>query len=234
MLKACLYLLFFAPWTLFCSVTALLSTFLDRSGSSYHRIACAWSRVALLAAGVRIEVTGAELIPSGQPVVFMGNHQSSFDILTLFQAIPQRFNWLAKEELFKLPLFGTSMRAAGYIPISRGDGRDSLKSLDNAATLIRSGTSIVIFPEGTRSNDGRLLSFKRGGFILAAKAGVPIVPFSISGSMNINPPDNFLHLRSGVIRIRFSPAVASDARGSLPQTTIMEKVRQAIADGLES
>lgn len=232
MLKACLFLLFFIPWTLFCTFTAMLSTFIDRSGRTYHRMALLWSKGGLVAAGARVEVEGAELIPRDQPLVFMGNHQSNFDILALFQAIPLRFNWLAKEELFKIPVFGPSMRSAGYIPVNRGDGRDSLKSLARGAKLVRGGTSVAIFPEGTRSNDGKLLPFKRGGFILAAKAGVAIVPFSISGSRKINPPDNFLSLRSGVIRVRFSPAVVPDANDS--QTILMEKVRQAIAGGLES
>lgn len=233
MLKACLYLLFFTPWTLFCTLTAMLSTLIDRSGRTYHRLALLWSRGGLLAAGVTVEVEGAELVPRDRPLVFMGNHQSNFDILALFQAVPVRFNWLAKEELFKLPVFGPSIRSAGYIPINRGDGRDALKSLDRAAALIRNGTSVAIFPEGTRSSDGSLLPFKRGGFILAAKAGVPIVPVSIQGSMAVNPPDNFLCVNSGVIRVRFSPPIMVAATGSGQQTALMEQVRLAIATGLE-
>lgn len=234
MLKACLYLLLFIPWTLFCTVTAMLSTIIDRSGRTYHRLALLWSRVALLLAGVRVEIEGAELIPRDQPLVFMGNHQSNFDIPALFQAVPLRFTWLAKEELFKVPLFGRSMRSAGYIPIKRSDGRDSLKSIDRAARLVSEGTSVAIFPEGTRSSDGNLLPFKRGGFILASKAGVAIIPVSINGSMQINPPNNFLCLRSGVIRVRFNPPVLATGKGSLQQTILMEQVRLAIAGGLES
>lgn len=233
MLKACLYLLFFIPWTFFCAILAMISTLMDPSGRAYHRVALLWSKAALLAAGTRIEVAGAELIPRDQPLVFMGNHQGNFDILALFQAIPQRFSWLAKEELFKVPVFGASLRSAGYIPLNRGDSRESLRSLDTAAQLVRKGTSVAIFPEGTRSNDGNLLPFKRGGFILAAKAGVPIVPFSISGSMQINPPDKLLLLRSGIIRVRFSSPVTANGKGSQQQTILMEKVRQAVDLGLE-
>ncbi len=234
MLKACLFLLFFIPWTFLCTLLAMLSTFMDRSGRTYHRIAIFWSKMGLLAAGAGVEVEGTELIPRDQPLVFMGNHQSNFDILALYQAIPLRFNWLAKEELFKLPFLGASMRSAGYIPVNRSDGRGSLRSLDNAAKLVRDGTSVVIFPEGTHSKDGKLLPFKRGGFILAAKAGMPVVPFSISGSMNINPPDNFFFINSGVIKIRFSPPVIPEEKSSIQQTILMEKVRQAVARGLES
>lgn len=233
MLRACLYLLFFVPWTLFCAVTAMLSTFIDPSGRTYHRCALLWSRFGLLFAGVRLEVTGTELIPRDQPLIFMGNHQSNFDIMTLMQAVPLRFNWLAKEELFRVPVFGPSMKSAGYIPINRGDGRDSLKSLDQAARLISAGTSVAIFPEGTRSIDGNLLPFKRGGFILATRAGVPIVPFTITGSRKVNPPDNFLFLRPGTIRIRFSPPIPTGERGVKQQANLMEQVRGAIASKLE-
>ena len=234
MLRACLYLLFFAPWTLFCAVTAMLSIFIDPSGRAYHRFALLWSRYGLLIAGVNLEVEGAELVPRDRPLIFMGNHQSNFDIMALFHAIPIRFNWLAKEELFRVPFFGPSIQSAGYIPINRGDGRDSLKSLTKAAQLIRAGTSVAIFPEGTRSTDGRLLPFKRGGFILATKAEAPIIPFTIVGSSGVNPPDNFLFLRPGTIRISFSPPIRTDGQGTKDQSKLMEQVREAIASKLES
>ncbi|HZV82928.1 MAG TPA: lysophospholipid acyltransferase family protein [Geobacteraceae bacterium] len=234
MIRACLYLLFFVPWTFFCASLALLSTFIDTSGRTYHRFALLWSRVGLLCAGVQLEVEGAELIPHDRPLIFMGNHQSNFDIMTLFLAVPVRFNWLAKEELFRVPVFGHSMKRAGYIPINRGDGRDALKSLDRAAKLIRAGTSVAVFPEGTRSTDGKLLPFKKGGFILAAKAGVTIIPFTIIGSREINPPDNFLSLHPGKIRVRFSHPLSSGNQGAKQQAQLMEQVREAIAAGLES
>ncbi len=234
MLRASLYLLFFLPWTLLCTIIALLFTFIERDGRTYHRVARLWSKIGLLAAGVTVEVEGADLIPLDQPIIFMGNHQGNFDIMALFQSIPIRFNWLAKEELFRIPLFGRSMQAAGYIPVNRGDGRDSLKSLDKAARLVSGGTSIAIFPEGTRSNDGNLLPFKRGGFILASKAGVPIIPFSIVGSMKINPPDKFLYLVPGIIRIKFNPPIQTKPGGVKHQISLMDQVRMSIASGLES
>lgn len=234
MLRACLYLLFFVPWTIFSAFFAMLSTFIDRSGNMYHRLALLWSKGCLLAAGISLEVEGAEFLPVNRPLILMGNHQSYFDIPVLFQAVPIPFNWLAKEELFRIPVFGHSMRSAGYIPIKRGDGRDSLRSLDRASELVKSGKSVAIFPEGTCSLDGRLLPFKRGGGILAAKAGVPIAPFSISGAAKINPADNLLSLRPGVIRIKFGPIIEIDDCTARHPTLLMEQVRKAIASGLES
>jgi 1-acyl-sn-glycerol-3-phosphate acyltransferase len=233
MLRACLYLLFFVPWTFFCTFFAMLSTCIDRSGKTYHRLALIWSKGCLCAAGIRLIVEGTEHLPHDRPLIFMGNHQSYFDIPVLFQATPLPFTWLAKEELFRIPVFGHSIRAAGYIPINRGNGRDSLKSLNRAAELVKAGRSVAIFPEGTFSGDENLLPFKRGGFILAAMSGVPIAPFSISGAIRINPPGNLLHLSPGVVRIKFSPVIELDANLARHPTLLMEQVRTAIASGLE-
>jgi 1-acyl-sn-glycerol-3-phosphate acyltransferase len=233
MLRACLYLLFFVPWTLFCTFFAMLSTYIDRSGKMYHWLALLWSKGCLRGAGIRLIVEGTEQLPCDRPLIFMGNHQSYFDIPVIFQAVPVPFNWLAKEELFRISVFGHSIRSAGYIPINRGNGRDSLKSLDRAAELVKAGRSVAIFPEGTFTVDGKLLPFKRGGFILAAMAGVPIAPFSISGALEINPPDNLLSLRPGIIRIKFSPVIEIDANKARHPTWLSEQVRTAIAAGLE-
>src|ERR1039457_3928004 len=186
MLRARFFLMIFAPLTVLIALSSIICTFIDRSGVLYHRHARLWSFIGLRLAGIKLEVTGAEKVPAG-PLIFMSNHQGNFDILTLFQAIPQRFSWIAKEELFKIPIFGHSMARAGYIPLDRGDGRRALKSMEAAANLIRGGQSVVIFPEGTRTPDGELLPFKKGGFLLASKAGVPIIPVTINGSMRINP-----------------------------------------------
>jgi 1-acyl-sn-glycerol-3-phosphate acyltransferase len=182
---------------------------------------------------VRVEVAGTENVPSGTPVIFMSNHQGNFDILALFQAIPRRFAWIAKEELFRVPVFGHSMARAGYVPLDRSaGGRKALKSMDNAAALIREGRSVVVFPEGTRTPDGELLPFKQGGFLLAGKAGVPIVPITINGSMRINPK-NHLELYPGTIKIRIGDPVPTVGVAGRDRERLMEQVRLAIDAGLE-
>ncbi|HEY6837699.1 MAG TPA: lysophospholipid acyltransferase family protein [Geobacteraceae bacterium] len=232
MLRARLFLLVFVPFTLLTAASAIVATLFDSTGRLYHRHARFWSRFALWMAGVRVEVSGVENIPPG-PVIFMSNHQSNFDILSLFRAIPQQFAWLAKEELFRIPVFGHSMARAGYIPLNRGDSRSALKSMTAAAERIKKGKSVIIFPEGTRSNDGSLLPFKRGGFIIAAKAGVPVVPCSISGSRLVNPPKR-IELHRGVITIRFGAPITMAARTDADRQELLERVRSAIAAGLES
>jgi 1-acyl-sn-glycerol-3-phosphate acyltransferase len=233
MLRARWFLLLFIPLTFLLALSAIICSFFDRSGEIYHRHARLWSSIALRLAGVTVEVASADKVPMGTPVIFMSNHQGNFDILALFQAIPRRFAWIAKEELFRVPVFGHSMTRAGYVPLDRGaSGRKALKSMENAAALIRDGRSVVVFPEGTRTPDGELLPFKQGGFLLAGKAGVPIVPVTINGSMQINPK-NHLELYPGTIRIRFGDPVPTDGAAGRDRERLMDKVRQAIDAGLE-
>jgi len=232
MLRACWFLLVFLPLTFLFALSAIDCSLFDRSGSLYHSHARGWSRAGLRLAGIEVEVAGAERIPAGSPVIFMCNHQGNFDILALFLAIPRRFSWIAKAELFKIPVFGHSMTRAGYIPLDRGDGRRALKSMDLAATTVREGRSVVIFPEGTRTFDGALLPFKKGAFLLACKAGVPIVPVTINGSMRINPKTG-LELHPGTIRVCFAEPVAAATATGKDRERLLNEVRQAIDGGLE-
>ena len=229
MLRARIYLLFLVPFTLLCSVSAVIAGLFDSSGQSGHACARFWSLWSLRVARIRLVVNGLELVPPQGPVIYMGNHQGNFDIHSLTLAIPRTFSWIAKEELFRVPVFGSAMKRAGYIPLDRSDGRKALKSMRLAAERIAGGTSVVIFPEGTRTLDGSLLPFKRGAFLLAARAGVPIVPFTINGSMERNPR-NRIELYPGTISVSFGPPIQTTG---VSEAELMEQVRQAIAARLE-
>lgn len=233
MLRAYLFLLVFIPLTFMLAASAIVFTLLDPTGKIYHLHARAWAGISLWLAGAKVAVAGREKVPADGPVIFMSNHQGNFDILSLFIAVPQQFAWIAKEELFKVPVFGHSMGRAGYIPLDRSDGRRALKSMDAAAAKIKGGKSVVIFPEGTRTHDGSLLPFKRGGFLLAEKAGVPIVPVTIDGSMEINPK-NRIELYPGTIRITFGDPIPTAGVAGKQRDQLVERVRAAIAAGLES
>jgi len=233
MLRAYLFLLIFVPLTFVFAFSAIIATLFDPSGRLYHAHARLWSLISLRMAGIRLTVTGQELVPVDQPVIYMSNHQGNFDIHALFRAIPYRFSWIAKEELFSIPIFGHSMRRAGYVPLDRSDGRQALRSMERAATLIREGRSVVIFPEGTRTPDGNLLPFKKGGFLLACKAGVPVVPVTINGSRQVNPSKR-IELYPGTITVRFgAPIPVTDGSGK-GRDELLERVRTAIAAGLEN
>lgn len=229
MVRGYLFRAFFLPFTAIACFSALVSTYIDPSGRMFHAHCRLWSLIGLLAARVHLEVYGRENVPAEGPVVFMSNHQGNFDIMSLYQAIPRHFAWMAKKELFTIPLFGRVMTRAGYIPVDRSDARKALRSLSAAAEKIQQGRSVVIFPEGTRSNDGKLLPFKRGGFILAVNAGVPVVPVAIHGSLDINPP-NQIQLRPGTIQIAFGAPLA--VFGREPQE-LQEMVRKQINTLLE-
>ncbi len=233
MLRAYLFFAAFIPLTLIFSVSSFISTLFDASGRIHASHARLWARLMLALNRVNVTVSGSELLPEG-PVIFMSNHQSNFDILALLAAMPRRFYWIAKKELFEIPLFGHSMRRGGYIPLDRSDGRKALQSLDEAAATIRQGKSVVLFPEGTRTTDGKLLPFKRGGFVLARKADVPVIPVTINGSGRINPANQF-RLYSGDISITIHPPVVfpSDLRRSEAETWMMEHVRKQIDSSLE-
>lgn len=232
MIRGAIFLLLFIPFTLFIIFTGVPVTFVDPTGRFLHKYAGIWARFGLFLAGVRLEVENVDKVPSGQPLIFMGNHQSNFDILALYAALPSHFSWIAKEELFRIPFFGFAMRRAGYIPLDRGDGRRALKSMDEAAKKIRSGVSVVVFPEGTRTRDGNLLPFKRGGFLLAARAGVPIVPFTINGTSRINPAKT-LKLRKGEVRISFADPIETAGSTGKKRDDLIGRVRDAIEQGLE-
>ncbi|OGU16221.1 MAG: acyl-phosphate glycerol 3-phosphate acyltransferase [Geobacteraceae bacterium GWC2_53_11] len=233
MVRAYLYLAAFIPLTLLFSVSAIFSSLFDSSGRAYSWHARLWGRLGLALNCVRVSISGAEHLPDG-PVIFMSNHQSNFDILSLLAALPCQIHWIAKKELFEIPVFGPSMRRGGYIPLDRGDGRKALQSMDEAAATIHRGKSVVLFPEGTRTPDGNLLPFKRGGFILARKADVPVIPVTINGSGKINPA-NQIRLYSGNIHITLHPPIAapSDLRRSEAESWMMENVRNRIESALE-
>jgi len=234
MLHAYLFLSVFIPLTFLFAASALLCSLVDSSGRAYAFHARLWSRISLFLAGARVTLSGAEHLPPG-PVIFMSNHQSNFDILSLLAGMPRQIYWVAKKELFDIPVFGASMKRGGYIPLDRSDGRKALKSMDAAAAIIRSGKSVVMFPEGTRSPDMRLLPFKRGGFMLALRAGVPVVPVTINGSGRVNPAGR-TYIRSGTISITLHQPVIPSTAGSRTEveTRLMEQVQGAISSALES
>jgi 1-acyl-sn-glycerol-3-phosphate acyltransferase len=229
MLRTLFFFATFIPWTLFIIVTGVPVSFL--SPDYLHAYARFWARVGLRLAGVRLEVEGAGNPPAGQAVIYMPNHQSNFDILALFAGLPGQFRWLAKEELFRIPLFGLAMRRTGYIAVDRADRRKALLSMQEAAQRIAAGTSVVVFPEGTRSPDGHLLPFKKGGFMLALQAQAPVVPVAIAGSHAVMPKGS-RWIRGGTIRVAIFPPVPTAGLDAAARDALMERVRVPIARAL--
>lgn len=225
--RTIIFFAFFFPFTFFSILYCLL---LSLGGADrMHTFARRWARGCLRLAGVDLKVEGTEHLPHDSAVVFMPNHQSNFDIPALFAGLPVQFRWIAKVELFRIPLFGLVMQRTGYIPVDRSDRRKSLDSLKEGAQRIARGTSVVIFPEGTRSDDGILLPFKKGGFTLAEQAGVPIIPVAICGSARVMAKHSRV-IRPGTIRVVICPPLTMD--GDLTREEVMMAVQSAIATHL--
>ncbi len=186
--------------TAFMSFWSVVFSVFPAADNKIHKVACLWARMLLWLCNTKANVIGAENILHGKPQIFMANHQSDFDVLISLAYIPVQFRWIAKKELFSIPIFGAAMRSAGYIEIDRSHHEKAMQSIEEAALRIRSGKSIMTFPEGTRSRDGEIKAFKQGTFHLAIKAGVPIIPVSIIGSGRIMPKRS-LKIKPGRILI---------------------------------
>ncbi len=151
-----------------------------------------WAKIMTRIAGIRVRVTGMENIDPQATYVFAGNHCSQLDIYSFQGYFPHDFRWIAKKELFDVPILGTAMRKVGFISIDRARGRKALESLNLAAKRISAGSSVLIFPEGTRSRDGKLQPFKAGAILLAIRSGVPVVPIAFNNTSRLLPKGKLL------------------------------------------
>lgn len=144
-----------------------------------------WGRIMLLSAGISLQAEGMENVPNSGSLLIIPNHQGHFDYPVLFSLIPRHFIFMIKKELLDVPFFGKTLKIAGYIPVDR-EGRMSVhRAMEKVAQALERGKAVVVFPEGTRTWDGKIGEFKVGAFLLAIKLGVPILPVAISGSFGI-------------------------------------------------
>jgi 1-acyl-sn-glycerol-3-phosphate acyltransferase len=173
--------LFIALYVLLVAPPALLLALIFRWKGLLYVLGHSGVRLALLLSGIRYTVSGREHVPQGHAVVFCANHQSNIDPPVLFRALHPRLHVLYKAELSRLPLLGPAMQVGGFVPVDRRDPERAFASIARGAESLRSGNSFLIFPEGTRSRTDALLPFKKGGFIMAIQAQVPIVPVAVSG-----------------------------------------------------
>ena len=186
--------------------------------------------MVLRLSGVQLEVSGRDRIPLRRAVVFMPNHESNADAPAIFVCLPPVLV-LGKKEFFRIPILGRAMRMRGFIPVDRKNRKRAIEAVEEAARALRAGNSFLVFPEGTRSSDGRLQTFKKGPFIMALKAGAPIVPVSISGGRRIMPKGEAV-LRPGRMRITFHEPVLTATRSLQDREQVMAEVRQAILSSL--
>jgi 1-acyl-sn-glycerol-3-phosphate acyltransferase len=234
-LLALLHTIVIYAWTILATfvfgLTAILFSFFSKTGDSVHHVARLWGRSILWVSGLRVQVVGLEHINASRSAIYMSNHQSNFDIPVFFGALPIQFRWLAKAELFKIPIFGQGMRGAGYISVDRHDTKSAIRSLARAAQSVREGTSVLIFPEGTRSHDGILLPFKSGGFVLAVDAGVPIVPMAVHGTFDVMPKGGKI-IRRQPVRLVVGLPIDASAYTRKTKNELMDRIRAAIQEAM--
>ncbi|MFH1019294.1 MAG: lysophospholipid acyltransferase family protein [Pseudomonadota bacterium] len=212
------------------SIVAIIMVLIfRRSAAEVQFLPRALGRIVARLSGVSVKMSGSNLLEQGHPYIFAANHQSQFDIFVLQGYLGCDFRWLAKLELFKIPVFGKAMQLAGYIPVDRAHGRKALKSLDEAARRIADGTSVIIFPEGTRSPDGRLGQFKAGTMVLAIKAGVPVVPVAIVGTHQILPKGRLL-VKPGRVEIRVGAPIATSDYTVKQKQELAERLQGNVAE----
>lgn len=200
-------LLTLAWWTLMTLVAAILTLpYAAVTGDSnfLYRVGMWVVRTGIRLAGIRVEILGRERLDPKQTYIFMSNHVSNIDPPVLIPLVPGRTSVLVKKELFRIPILGYAMGVARMVPVDRHNRDAAIASVGAAAEVIRSGLSMTIFPEGTRSSDGRLLPLKKGPFYLATESGCPIVPVTLLGTHEIMPKGKFfLRPEKAVAKIVF-------------------------------
>jgi 1-acyl-sn-glycerol-3-phosphate acyltransferase len=219
--------------TMFFGINSILASFMDNTGNIAHKVARIWAASILRVSGIRVRLKGLKSIDPSKSYIYMANHQSNFDIPVLLAHLPVQFRWLAKAELFKIPLFGLAMKRVGYISIDRSDFRSAVKSLKKAAETIRKGTSVVIFPEGTRSLDGKIHDFKKGGFIMAIDSKVPIVPVVIHGTRAIMPKATLRIWTNNNVLIEIKKPIPTSEFTRKSKDILMENVRKSICESFD-
>jgi len=221
-------------WSLALPVAALTGfpwTFLTRDIGFLYRISMwgAWTGVKL--AGVKVETSGLDKLDPSRTYIFMSNHTSNLDPPILLPLIPRRTSVMAKKELFSYPILGETMRMGSLVPVDRGNRDAGIAAVNAAADVVRQGINMTIYVEGKRSFDGKLLSFKKGPFYLAAECGVPVVPVTIAGTHDLMPKARF-QISPGTVKVIFHDPIQPAEFGD--RDCLMARVRLAINSGLPS
>ena len=210
-------------YTIVMGRLSLLLSLYDPEGQRQHWCARLWCRMIARTAGARVRVHGAQHIQPGTSYVFLSTHQSYMDIPAMLGYLPAQLRIAAKKVLFRIPFMGWHLTRAGHIPIDRSSTQNAVSSMQKAAGYLRRGICAFVFPEGTRSRDGYLHRFKKGGFKLAIQSGAPIIPITIIGSRQVLPPDEII-FRPGPIDMYVDAPIQTKGLTDEDLETLMENV----------
>lgn len=230
MIRALIACVFLALYVLIAGPPFILYTLLTRSVERLYRVGVGGARLALWLSGIRVRAEGREQIPHGV-CIFVANHTSNADPPAVVAQIPRRVALLAKKEVFRVPILAQALRLGSFVPVDRSNREAAIASVERAIAHLERGISYLIFPEGTRSPDGRLRGFKKGPFVMAIRARVPIVPISVAGAHRVMGKGSWV-LRPGLIRVRFHPPVDAGAYSLDRKEELIARVHAAVAAGL--
>ncbi len=231
MLRATLVYTFVGLFVVIVGPVAIVWTLLRRESAFIYRASRFCMRIAGWMCGLKVKVRGREKLSPGQHYQFLSNHQANFDGPIMTCIAGRDLRAVVKKEMMSLPVLSIVFRQVGYVPIDRTDPASARAGIDEAARRLRSGMSFFAFPEGTRSRDGRLGPFKKGVFIMALKAGAPVVPVSIRNTMSIQPPGAYA-IRPGTVEITFHDPIPTDRLTYEDRDWLIEETRGAIEAGL--
>jgi 1-acyl-sn-glycerol-3-phosphate acyltransferase len=204
----------------------------DRKGNLVHFVGKFWSLLNIYLSGTRLAIKGKEKIEKGRTYIVMSNHQSLVDPWVLIGKLPLQLRWTVKPEVKKMPVFGYALERMGHIYVGRRRRKDTVMSLEIAIQKIREGSSVVFFPEGTRSKDGRLLKFHKGGALIAIRSGVPILPVTINGSRFVLPKGT-LAVMPGKIQVIVGDLIDPGMFDEGKKDELMAAVKSAIEQNLD-
>ena len=232
MIRPALVVLVFAMCIAVLGVPLLAAGLVYPSRRLFAWVSTAWARLMLLSCGVRLTVEGTEVIRPGKPMFFVGNHQSALDIPILIILLRGHVRFMAKDSLFRIPIFGWIMSRYGNVPIVRHKPRLARRELERMVeSLERRPISFVAFPEGTRSPDGRLLPFRKGTMKICQRAGLPIVPFALDGSADVYRRKE-LRVRAGPVHLRLAAPIPFEEATSMSVQALHDRVRSCVAEEL--
>ncbi len=231
MIQATLVYVFVAAYILIVGPIAMAWTLLSRDTHLIYDLSRFCIRVAGFMCSVKVKIHGKEKILPGQTYVFLSNHQGNLDAPVLAHAIPRDWRALIKKEVMRLPVLSLVLRQVRMVPIDRSDPVRARNSIDSGVRLLSEGYSFIAFPEGTRSRNGCLGQFKKGAFIMALRARVPIVPVSIMNSAGIQPPGQYA-IHPGVVEVVFHDPIPTEHLSMEDRDRLVEQTRSAIASCL--
>jgi 1-acyl-sn-glycerol-3-phosphate acyltransferase len=233
MLRTALSFVAFVFWTTFFGIIGIILAVISPPASIKYAVR-PWAKSVLFSIGVKLDVQGLDNVPD-EPSIIMYNHQSALDILAFIAALPIDWKAVMKKEVGNMPFIGWVSKLAGHYFVARDGSERDTKEVKKIVTRIRSGPSVLIAPEGTRSKDGRLLPFQKGGFLIAMLAKVPVVPMVITGGLKLKSKDSKV-LKQGTMKVEILPAIYIDnlPSGKEGREELMRLVRSQMQEVLDA